>query len=201
MKSRQTELAKIHIGAKQLGLSKDDGDPENGKLSSYESMLWTVARVHSSADLDEFGRKKIIDYMIKCGVKFRPKKKQHKGVPNNLNRVAYLQKIEAQLADMKLPWSYAEKIAYNITGGKGEHQEQPGIKKLDWIKKAKHFDAIIAALYNEQQKRGLLATIEELLKQQGKDKSYVDEMAKRKNWQRHIPSLKTIVDHLANLND
>ncbi len=189
--SRQTELAKIHIGKKQLGMDDE----------IYRDMLWTVARVRSASDLDEFGRKKIIDHMKKCGVKFISKKQRHKGAPNNLDRVAYLQKIEAQLADMKLPWSYAEKIAYNITGGKGEHQEQPGIEKLDWIKKAKHFDAIIAALYNEQQKRGYLAIVEELLEQQGKDKSYVDKMAKRKNWQRHLPSLKTIVVYLSNITD
>ena len=188
-KSRQTELAKIHIGKKQLGMDDD----------TYRDLLWTVTRVRSASNLDEFGRKKIIDYMKKSGVKFIAKKKKHKGVPNNLNRVAYLQKIEAFLADMKLPWSYAEKIAYNVTGGKGHHQEQSGIEKLDWIKKAKHFDAIIAALYNEQQKRGLLATIEELLVQQGKDKSYVDKITKRKNWERHLPSLKTITDHLANI--
>jgi phage gp16-like protein len=50
---RRAELAKIHILAKQLGLDDE----------SYRNVLWTVARVHSSRDLEEHGRGRVIEHM------------------------------------------------------------------------------------------------------------------------------------------
>lgn len=71
------------------------------------------------------------------------------GTPANLDREPYLQKIEALLADMGLPWSYADKVAQNITGGKAPE----AIKRLAWVKRDDHFRGIIAALYKQHQKR------------------------------------------------
>jgi phage gp16-like protein len=56
-------LASIHIGAKQLGLSRED----------YECMLWSVARVRSSGDLDSAGRKRVIEHLKSRG--FKPRRK------------------------------------------------------------------------------------------------------------------------------
>ncbi len=67
--NRRAALAKIHIGAEALGMDTEDKGPD----SEYRRMLWNVARVHSAADLDEVGRRRVLDHLKKCG--FRPKRR------------------------------------------------------------------------------------------------------------------------------
>ena len=101
---RRRELAKIHIGAKQLGMDDD----------AYRDMLFTVARVRSAADLDAAGRQQVLDHLKACGFKPKRPKQSHPGRPHNMdseNRGPYLKKIEAMLADASRPWSYADGIA------------------------------------------------------------------------------------------
>ncbi|MBN0098998.1 regulatory protein GemA, partial [Pseudomonas aeruginosa] len=62
---------------------------------------------------------------------------------------AEVQVIEAQLAEMKLPWSYADKIA----------KQMFGVAKVAWLKKPDQLTAILAALHVEQEKRYLLAEV------------------------------------------
>ncbi len=50
---RKNELAQIHIAKKDLALDDD----------TYRAMLWTVARVGSSADLDFHGRKRVLQHL------------------------------------------------------------------------------------------------------------------------------------------
>ncbi|MCK5772015.1 phage protein GemA/Gp16 family protein [Algiphilus sp.] len=50
---RRKQLARIHILKAQLGMDRDQ----------YEAVLWTVARAHSSADLDAHGRGEVIQHM------------------------------------------------------------------------------------------------------------------------------------------
>lgn len=50
---RTRELAAIHAGKRQLGM--DD--------ATYRDMLWTVARVRSAADLDEAGRRQVLEHL------------------------------------------------------------------------------------------------------------------------------------------
>lgn len=64
--TRNRDLAKIHIGAKTLGMDPEDRDPD----SDYRSMLWAVARVRNAADLDHAGRKQVLDFLYARG--FRP---------------------------------------------------------------------------------------------------------------------------------
>lgn len=59
---RNRELAQIHIA--KAALQMDD--------ETYRAMLWTVARVRSSRDLDWTGRKRVLDHMVKCGWKNKP---------------------------------------------------------------------------------------------------------------------------------
>lgn len=70
--NRKNELAMIHIGAKELGIDKDDGNPKTGEPSSYQQMLWTVARVKSAADLDHAGRRAVIAHLKARG--WKPKR-------------------------------------------------------------------------------------------------------------------------------
>jgi phage gp16-like protein len=58
---RNIELAKIHIGAAALGLIQ--GNDREG----YLAMLWSVARVRSSKDLDAQGRERVLEHLRACG--------------------------------------------------------------------------------------------------------------------------------------
>lgn len=97
---RNLEIAKIHIAKQQLGLDDE----------TYREVLWTVARVRSSKDLTTDGRRKLLAHFIARG--FEPKKaKRFPGRPHNVDSSPQLKKIEALLADGRLPWSYADAIA------------------------------------------------------------------------------------------
>lgn len=56
---RNIELGKIHIGATALGLIRSGGADKDG----YYAMLQAVAGVASAADLDEAGRRKVLDHL------------------------------------------------------------------------------------------------------------------------------------------
>ena len=100
---RQSELAKIHIGKKQL--FDDDGD--------YRDMLQSVAGVRSAAKLNEAGRRAVIEHLKACGAKFGPARKS--GLKRNPPKPPpgtelQIRKIRAMLAEDSLPDSYAEAI-------------------------------------------------------------------------------------------
>lgn len=61
---RRSELAKIHIAKKDLGLDRD----------TYEDILWTICRVKSSANLDSQGRFKLLKHFRSLGWKSSRKK-------------------------------------------------------------------------------------------------------------------------------
>lgn len=96
---RKQQLAKIHIGANQLGLDRD----------TYESMLWTIARVRSARDLDEAGRDRVLQHLRARGFRER-----NSGRPHNARRSPQIRKIEALLADAKRPWKYADAMAQRM---------------------------------------------------------------------------------------
>lgn len=50
---RRRDLARIHLLAKELGLSD----------AEYRDTLWTLCRVHSAADLDTHGRRTVISHL------------------------------------------------------------------------------------------------------------------------------------------
>lgn len=56
---QKREIQLIKIAQKQLGM--DD--------ATYRAMLWSVARVKSSTELDFAGRKKVLDHLQACGFK------------------------------------------------------------------------------------------------------------------------------------
>ena len=100
---RRRDLAKIHIAAKQLGLSDD----------TYRAMLLAVAGVRSAADLTEKGRRAVLAHLRKAGFTSR---KKYPGRPDidslaATGRKALLEKIEAFLADAKRDWDYVHAIA------------------------------------------------------------------------------------------
>ncbi len=54
----------IHIAIQQLGIEEDD----------YRAILWTVCRAKSAADLDSFGRAKLLQHFRSLG--WRPKSRR-----------------------------------------------------------------------------------------------------------------------------
>jgi len=106
MGERKRDLALIHVAKKQLGLDDD----------TYRDVLWTVGKVRSAADLDGYGREQLLTHFKRLGFKVvRQKRRRDPGEPA-LGRGTYLGKIEAQLADMKLEWAYADGIARQMFG-------------------------------------------------------------------------------------
>lgn len=133
------ELAKIHIAKKELAMDDD----------TYRDMLMQVAKVSSAADLSADGRAKVIEYLKSKG--FQGKKTYTKR-PHSADNKAQILKIEALLADMKLPWDYL--IARQ--DGKDSKtlsmlERLTGKKRLEWCTKA-DLSKVIAALAVHQKK-------------------------------------------------
>lgn len=140
----------IHVARRQLEL--DD--------ATYRLTLKRAAGVNSSKELNTIAKADaVLDALTRIGFQHKPKVTPGRpaGEPSTLASEPYLQKIEALLADMELPWAYAEKIAENITGG----NKPEAIKRLAWVKQQKHLVGIIAALHAEKKKR-LTKVLEQL---------------------------------------
>lgn len=189
---RRKELAAIHVSAKQLDIDRE----------TYVALLTRVANATSSADLDAAGRRAVLDEMRRLGAvnpatktrRGRAKPGSYPGKPHNANSVAMpdmISKIEAQLADMKLPWSYADAIV----------RQQHGIDRCAWCRSPEQLRGVIAALHAEQEKRQLGESVDRLLTELGIAPEKMVEMFRplRPNWRRHRPSLRLVVEHLSEL--
>lgn len=133
------ELAKIHIAKKELGLDDD----------TYRDMLMQVAGVSSAADLTATGRAKVLEHLKKIGFKG---KKTYTQRPHSADNKAQLKKIEALLADMKLPWEYLIAMQQGKDGKTLSMVERlTGIKRLEWCNKTQ-LSKVIAALAAHQKK-------------------------------------------------
>ncbi len=133
---RHRQLAAIHIGKKALGLSDE----------AYRELLARVAQVHSAADLDEAGRRAVLDEMRRLGFVDGKVKRSHKGRPRNMgspDRGAQLGKIEALLLEANRPWAYADAIARRVCG----------VEKTAWCT-SEQLRKVIAALVANARREG-----------------------------------------------
>lgn len=130
----------VHAAARQLGM--DD--------STRRDMLAGVAGVRSTTELTLAACDKVLDHLSRLGAgkPGRAKLGRQPGQPHNLDRVELLTKVEALLADMQLPWSYADAIARQQTRRKG------GIERLAWVPD-RDLVGVIAAL--DRKKKAMLA--------------------------------------------
>lgn len=131
----------IFASCRQLGIEEVE----------RKSILRLVAGVDSTTALNLEQADRVLDHLRRAGAAKPAKARnvgRHPGAPATLDREPYYQKIEALLADMQLPWSYAESIAENITGGKAG-----GIKRLAWVRDGRHLRGIVSALMVEKKKR------------------------------------------------
>lgn len=125
---RRSQLAQIHIARKDLGLDED----------TYRAMLMDVAGVDSAADLTAKGRRDVLARFESKGWK----NKKHRAPEVTAEKAPYIRKIGALLADMKLPWSYANGVAKQM------FKKQ----RVQWCD-TKQLHAVVVALLDEQTKR------------------------------------------------
>ena len=129
---RKSDLAKIHLAKKELGMDDD----------TYRAMLQNIAGVQSAKSLDAAGRKAVLQHLRTCGMTFkRSSTPRYPGKPHNMD--AQLKKIEALLADMQLSWNYANAMAKRM------YQ----VERVAWLNDPKQRQGIITALVRKQKKQ------------------------------------------------
>lgn len=180
MKISKTLIGKIHVAKQQLGMDED----------TYRSMLERVSGVRSAKELTEPLAHRVMREFERLG--FKPLPRRTEGRPRNFAAAAMppmIKKIEAQLADMGLAWTYADGIASQMFG----------IERCAWVRQPKQLEAIIAALHVEQEKRQLHATVEELAALlRARDPNWQLPLEHLRNgWERHRPTLRALVANLA----
>ncbi len=84
---RNAEIAQIHIAKTQLGIDDD----------TYRAILWTVARVKSSKDLDWTGRKKLLEHFKAKGWKPAPPKKAKAAKPVSAGQEGLVRSLWTEL--------------------------------------------------------------------------------------------------------
>ena len=126
---RRAELAKIHIGRKQLGLDEE----------TYREMLKAVAGVRSSAELDAAGRKKLLAYLRKQGAEFNRRGRTRPAAEKR----PLLGKIYALLGDR--PAAYAEGILRRMFGCHAP-------ARLEWATAAQLHKVVAALEYDRKRK-------------------------------------------------
>lgn len=134
---RNTDLAKIHMAKKELGLA--DGD--------YRAILHAQGGVESAARLDHAGRTRVLAYMRRMG--FQPKAraagKPHRPTPSADN-LPMVRRIRAQLISLgRKPDEYADGIARQMFG---QH-----VQFFEWCNGDELYK-ISAALGFEQRRKG-----------------------------------------------
>jgi phage gp16-like protein len=131
--NRKSELAMIHVAKKSLALEDD----------VYRSILVKVTGKASASELDAAGRLVLIDHFKKLGFKVTAKRAGRPRPAVARDRLVYVKKIEAQLAEAKRPWAYADAMAKRICG----------IDRIDWCEPADLLK-IIAALSYDAKRNG-----------------------------------------------
>lgn len=132
---RRRELARIHILAQQLGMAREQ----------YEAVLWTVARVHSSKELDSHGRQQVIQHMEQrakdLGITVDRRKKVRERVGDD--RAPMLGKVLRLLGERDE--AYALGVLQQMFG-------KAAPAKLEWANH-EQLRALIAALSKDRQRR------------------------------------------------
>lgn len=178
---RNKLLAAIHAAKRTLDM--DEG--------SYRDLLERVSATlgkprRSAKDMTPSQLAAVLDEFKRLGG-LRPSPKT-KGKPRNFDSHAMpemITKVEALLADMKLPWSYADSIA----------KRQFGIERVAWCRTQDQLRSIIAALDVEQEKRALLGDIERICKRVGMSLEQLErryELGAIRGWRRNRKTLKLV---------
>ena len=123
---RTRAIASIHCAKRDIKLDEQ----------SYRSLLQQYGGHTSSADMTDWQLKNVLAQLKKLGY-------QHKRAQQPKKITPQIKKIEALLADMKLPWQYAHKLA--------KHMYQRD--RIDFCT-AEQLTGIISALVKKAKKQG-----------------------------------------------
>ncbi|MEA9886141.1 regulatory protein GemA [Xanthomonas campestris pv. raphani] len=107
--TRKTQLAKIHLAAKQKGLDE----------ATYRALLVRVTGKDSAAKMTAEERALVIAEFVRLGFKDAQRagrKRPWPGQPKNLDEAPMLRKVQALLAEAKRPWAYAHNTAKQMYG-------------------------------------------------------------------------------------
>lgn len=185
---RKKVIAAVHIARQQLGMDDD----------TYRALVRRVsadhgAEVASSAKCSDRQLCAVLDEMRRKGAQAPGAKKpgHYPGKPHNFYGGAMpemVTKIEAQLADMGLPWEYADAIA----------KQQWKVERIAWLRDPEKLRAIVAALHTEQRKRGFNEFIDRTVKELGLSEKALATLTDGlpKNWRRQIWALEHVGRHL-----
>jgi len=104
---KRREIQLIKIAQKQLGMDE----------TTYRAMLFKVARVKSSTQLDAAGRKAVLDHLKSCGFKVMPKPNEWAFIDNAVkNRQPLLRKVCMVCKSLRVGKAYAEGAAKRQSG-------------------------------------------------------------------------------------
>ncbi len=196
MTPTETRLASrrraIHASARQLGLTEDE---------RRDLIAGQCDGKRSTTDLDLAECDKVLNRMRRLGAARPDGEKyigRHPGYPETCRRGcgARMEKVEALLANMKLPWAYGRTILKHVSakGAKG----RVGVDRFEWAT-ADHLDGVIAALDYEQTKRHTLAGLDHLLQERGLTRTWCEDLIKAqapeqlRNWTRHVKTLEALI--------
>lgn len=132
---RKKLITTVHVGKNALAMDDE----------SYRALLQLTTGKTSCSKMNVKQLNAVIDALGQRGFKVVSSPKT-KGKPHNFDSRAMplmITKIEALLADMNLPWAYADGIA----------KQMFGIERCTFVRQPKQLKAIIAALHSRQQKQ------------------------------------------------
>lgn len=191
---RKKQIAAIQIAVKQL-------DMERG---AYKAMLLRVSAEHggkrptdSSKELDFEQRGAVLDELRRLGAARPPvvtkrgkaSPASYPGKPRNFDRLPdMITKVEALLAELKAPWSYADGIAKRMFG----------VEYVAWLRKPDQLKALIASLHVELEKRSKAEAVDSLVAELRLSEKDVAQLTGRlpKGWRRDRRLLDRVIDHL-----
>ncbi len=130
-KLRHRQLAAIHIGKKALRMTDE----------IYREMLNKIGGVQSAAELDDIGRRAVLNHMRTLGFVDGKVKRTHDGRPRNMDSVdrgAQLRKVEAMLFEANRPWAYVDEIASRVCK----------VERVAWCTPEQLRKVIAALVYN-----------------------------------------------------
>lgn len=125
--ARNSQLAQIHIAKKNLGLDDE----------TYRDMLFTIARVRSSSELDHAGRAKVLDHLKKCG--WKPKTSPMKSRPTDDPQINMCRALWLELHAVGKVHNPEEAALQRYA------QRQTKIARLEWLN-SKQMNTVIESL-------------------------------------------------------
>lgn len=175
----------VHAACRELQMDED----------TRRTMLKGVAGVDSTKKLSMEACAKVLNHLRRAGAGQQPPARavgMHPGTPASAaaGSAELLGKVGALLADMQLPWSYGLAILRRVSQG----QPTGGSVERFELASPEMLRGVISALTIEQQKRNLLASVREQLRQAGIADDQVSTRFPtiKRGWERSLPSLRRL---------